>query len=601
MLHGSSLLDSVVEVHKNSSAIHNSIPASGDNQSLVSAGKKSSSSLLSMTSLKKRLVSKYSKSAVGDVYSLIGRLTTSSFSYVSSLKSKGKVRDPSVQASTSYSREHGTGPLLHAFRPSPIPSTTLPGILPRYCWEHMKQDQMQECDDIRLPCNRYPMFQLVGNGSYQSVSSDILGKIKTESILASDLETFDSFRNTVLHIAATLGSRPSYITSLILLGADVNCLNNAGQTFLHLMELSSCHSIGSLDSLLGTLVQYQFDFQQQDQNGQTAIHALTHEDLPWRTLDSLIHSFFTHEVEFPVCRDNLGNTISQHLLEKGFVPSDPIRYSRKSIYEPPTHVWGEVHSIQEMGTQLFENSDVPNDHQNIDAIEKMMETIEYESHAEMQKTIIGAGIDPLYEDNKGRNGLHCLAKKLFESQRECYLDGLLRKGVNPNSYDNQGFTPLMSFVHHVREEESEQDLDLLVARMLEAGADINNRNRQGETALHLAVKLGRRVATKILLSHGANLHARNSSGLGVLALGMKYSNRAAQVPALYAQITLCTFLVGSAGAIPAPTIVDEWSSPELIDLESSSESRDEVEGNLVSLETARTFDGSISLMFAGFL
>ncbi|KAL5323720.1 hypothetical protein ACEPPN_008261 [Leptodophora sp. 'Broadleaf-Isolate-01'] len=443
----------------------------------------------------------------------------------------------------------------------------------------MVQDKLQDCDDIRLPCNRTPMFKPVGSGCYQSVSPDIFGKIKTQSILASDLEILDSFQNSVLHIAATLGSPPSYISSLIVLGADVNTLNNAGQTFLHLMEFDDFCGQKGFDSLLGTLGQFQFDFQQQDQNGQTAIHTITQKYLPWRTLDLLVHSFFIHEVEFPVCRDNLGNTISQHLLEKGFTPSDPIRYSRRSINQPPAHDQWERYGDQ-LEIQALHNREIMIKHPSLDTFENMLEAVEYESHSKMLKTIVGAGIDPLYEDTEGRNGLHCLAEvrrdlcgphewtsegttKPFETQQECYLDGLLSNGVNPNSYDKNGFTPLMSFVLHLREEESEDDMDLLIAGLLEAGADINSRNRQGETALHIAVKLGRRIATKILLAHGANLHARTSGGLGVLALGMRYSDRAAHDSVLYAQISLCMCLVGSAGAIPAPTVLDEWASPEL--------------------------------------
>ncbi|KAH9216688.1 hypothetical protein DL95DRAFT_387451 [Leptodontidium sp. 2 PMI_412] len=77
----------------------------------------------------------------------------------------------------------------------------------------------------------------------------------------------------------------------------------------------------------------------------------------------------------------------------------------------------------------------------------------------------------------------------------------------------------MSFVIHNRAEEDDSSTTKLLSPLWQAGANINSRNSQEETALHLAVKLGRRAATKFLLSHGANIHVRNYKGLGVLALG----------------------------------------------------------------------------------
>lgn len=200
----------------------------------------------------------------------------------------------------------------------------------------------------------------------------------------------------------------------------------------------------------------------------------------------------------------------------------------------------------------------------------------------MLKTVIKAGNDPQYEDNFGRNGLHCLAEvsltlsgteeiKLDNAaqklcpRRQRYLNQLLESGVNPNSYDCEGCTPLMSFIIHIRDESEEQTIQLL-GLLLEGGANINNRNRQGESALHIAVRLGRRNVTQFLLSRGAKVHARTSRGFGVLAHGVKYSDKASEDSLLYAQICLCIDLVGRAGAIAAPTILDEWASPELMTL-----------------------------------
>ena len=54
--------------------------------------------------------------------------------------------------------------------------------------------------------------------------------------------------------------------------------------------------------------------------------------------------------------------------------------------------------------------------------------------------------------------------------------------------------------------------------LLKNGADINGRNRDGNTALHLAVFLGRAEMTELLLKNGANLNTKNDDGATAVAL-----------------------------------------------------------------------------------
>jgi hypothetical protein len=135
------------------------------------------------------------------------------------------------------------------------------------------------------------------------------------------------------------------------------------------------------------------------------------------------------------------------------------------------------------------------------------------------------------------------------------------KRVDPNNYDNEGNTPLMAFIIHRRAAENDDCTTRILSYLLEAGSDIRRRNRRGETALHMAVKLRRRAATKVLLTSGASIHARTSSGLGVFELGQKHSIESKHDENLYAQIILCMSLAASFGAVSGPTILDEWASP----------------------------------------
>jgi hypothetical protein len=227
-------------------------------------------------------------------------------------------------------------------------------------------------------------------------------------------------------------------------------------------------------------------------------------------------------------------------------------------------------------------------YENHPSIQTVDDLIRYEQHIDYWRTIVAARTSPWFEDSNGRNGLHCLADaSLFsremplpsllldeltllkgteetdrESDRECFIKCLLKAGVDPNNYDNEGNTPLMAFVTHSREDESDDCITRILGYLLEAGSDICRRNRRGETALHLAVKFGRAAATKVLLASGANIHARTSSGLGVLELGQKHSMKSKHDENLYAQIMLCMSLSASFGAVSEPTILDEWSSPQ---------------------------------------
>ncbi|KAH7304349.1 ankyrin repeat-containing domain protein [Rhexocercosporidium sp. MPI-PUGE-AT-0058] len=149
------------------------------------------------------------------------------------------------------------------------------------------------------------------------------------------------------------------------------------------------------------------------------------------------------------------------------------------------------------------------------------------------------------------------------SDRESFIKSLLNVGVDPNNYDNDGNTPLMAFIVHRPASEMDDCTTSIFKCLLEAGSNIHRRNRQGETALHLAMKFGRLAAMKFLLASGANIHARTRSGLGVLELSHKHWVNCKNDDNLYGQITLCLSLAATCGAVSEPTILDEWGTLEL--------------------------------------
>lgn len=539
-----------------------------DNDSVRTTSTNSGKSLLSLGSLKKRLQSKYTGSFLGDVKSLMERLTISeSASDAASIAERGA---------------------YHSRRSVPIarePAIILPGFFPQYCWEHLNANEFLRCDDLPLPCSQGPIYSPMGLETHRSMRSDVMFRIRSSSIRSDDLSCTDAFGNSVLHIAATLGARPSYLSCLIVMGADPHSLNVSGQTFLHLIYLADVPNIAEFRFLIGTLVQRNFNFEQQDDNGQTVFHGLVQSCMPNEIVDDAIQCFQYHGVVLPKLRDNLGFDVSSRAQRHTFEMLPPPAEENDNIFRTFSMASRQASIMDDEypSPSYIHLSKAPKS----PPIENLEDLQNYEYHADLLRTILRATDDPLFEDINGRNGLHCLAAVRLDlpvattdeedtptpnskpkpntshiTLRERYLEQLVLSGVDPNSYDRQGATAFMAFISNSREDEDDNLTCKILDRLCRAGANIHRRNREGETPLHIAVKLGRRASTKFLLARGANVHARTSDGTGILALGLKHSDKAAKDDVMYAQISLCVSLVAGAGAVSKPTILREWASED---------------------------------------
>lgn len=367
---------------------------------------------------------------------------------------------------------------------------------------------------------------------------------------SSPTET-DEFDNSWLHVIAALKKPVGYLFHWISRGLDTQYLNQAGETFLHLLDENICKD-SDHHTLLSLLVRKGFPFGQRDCLGQTALHAMLQSSINKDILDRTLVHLSMLDIPIPTSRDCFGRTVTSELVQAGLSEAHIQTYFAAKQKMPVSPNYGAQTSI-----------------------ETFADLVLYERHADLLKTIIRASSYPLYEDQAGRNGVHCLAEVSFHllpkhllaqghienpKCREQKLKALLSAGVDVSNYDKQGHTPLMAFILHDREKEDETTFHALLAQLGNAGADVNRRDRRGQSAVHHAVQLGKRRATEFLLSRQANVHARDIDGKGIIALGMIYSKKAKRFSTRYAQIMLCIDLVSRAGGIAAPTFLHEWST-----------------------------------------
>lgn len=100
----------------------------------------------------------------------------------------------------------------------------------------------------------------------------------------------------------------------------------------------------------------------------------------------------------------------------------------------------------------------------------------------------------------GTSDLHTAAKKGDIAT----ITSLLDKGADIEARTKEGETPLHSAAY-------KGNLDIILA-LLDRGADIEARDENGDTPLHIAVQRRQSEAILSLLDRGADAHAKNNKG-----------------------------------------------------------------------------------------
>jgi ankyrin repeat protein len=136
---------------------------------------------------------------------------------------------------------------------------------------------------------------------------------------------------------------------------------------------------------------------------------------------------------------------------------------------------------------------------------------------DLARLLLSSGMDPNSRDKEGRTPLQLAISRLYESEFCIYskhqvpllchqfIRMLLENGADVNAKDAQGRTPL----HVLQKRNRNEEIEKIVQLLLQAGADIKATDSRGQTPLH-GVKQ-KRVA-EMLLRAGSDVNAKDLQG-----------------------------------------------------------------------------------------
>lgn len=124
------------------------------------------------------------------------------------------------------------------------------------------------------------------------------------------------------------------------------------------------------------------------------------------------------------------------------------------------------------------------------------------------KKLVEMGADVNAQDPSGKSVLARAASTIGPKPKT--IQYLIDVGADNEYVNHKGYTPLMYAVVEFDKDATKYDA---VNALLVNGTKINARNKNGETALHLAVKTSNLGLVELLLGHDADVFSENCYGL----------------------------------------------------------------------------------------
>lgn len=416
----------------------------------------------------------------------------------------------------------------------------------------------------------------------------------------------DQYGNTALHIAAACGAGYACLRNLVS-KSPLNALNNANQTFMHVLEPSTLVGDQDFVPFLSALMATTYDFSQRDDRGSGPLQSLLKakcwaspaartqlfDALAMNVLDldsrdafgiesrSILAALIKTDPELLSCAN-----VDQETLA-GLAHAEPLpntdRFAAKKRYARTITINA---ILAQWNAQRLSRAadDATND------TATLLTENEFETHLEFT---LACSMDLANcEDKYGRSAFHLLAYTMPEHyvsatrrfandshnrrmRRELYerraeqATRVIEQGVSLNSYDKQGQTPLLAMITKLSIHDDDVARSKLVKLLLKAGANVNCRGRQDETPLHEAVERGFISTTGTLLKYGARPNACKAGGQSVvffaiasahrLKASLKREEPSHQTRNLHLRILTCIEKVMAHGGVEFPTLEEQWS------------------------------------------
>jgi ankyrin repeat protein len=308
----------------------------------------------------------------------------------------------------------------------------------------------------------------------------------------------DGAGNTALHYIAETGRRQALDYMLNFKGVDIQCRNTLGQNFLHVLD-----GTGFGDELASFLWKFKgFGLlDQRDHHGRTVIHGLLRYPIKQSIFREICGMYGPIPSHYLALRDNEGKDAARYLQER-----------EQQMYPFASY----AHSDYAQTMVLLENN-AKHFIVGYGAVDESHPRTRQEEERG-QKQVLLQHQEPNSEDLKGENALHCFAywptghTSAEEEYRVRQMTQTLLSGVDANSYDRDGRTPLITHICRSPPNEEESAIHSITALLTDNGANVQMVDRDGHSALYYALQKGFSKCVAILIQHGARVNHRAADG-----------------------------------------------------------------------------------------
>lgn len=362
--------------------------------------------------------------------------------------------------------------------------------------------------------------------------------------------------NTFLHNLAITGAPWAYFEGAFAAGVDPCHRNAHGQTFAHVLNVSKFQD--NLVQCLSHIQALGIDFNLRDSSGRTILHCLFGQPISPQTVLELLK--ITDCPGRQLClRDVSGRTPYDILKET---------YHRKASNNPSWSITAPQSQIFRILQRIMDDGVLRLRDDTCDLLRVTADPDDSQSRLRSQyETVIeNAEKGIAIEAVDGSNAFHSQAGLMILHDAAADLGSLERfiaLGIDTNSYDAAGRSPLEATIVQPRKYETELTTSEKVSLLIDMGkANVHSRNRLGHTPLYSAAIRGLDRTVQALLIRKSHVNIRANDGKSLLdavsetwnQAFLEYQSGSRQYrEAQCSHIEACKVLLERYGAVSNPT------------------------------------------------